>query len=631
MNIINAESPMGSDGSLRNINPIKNPNPNPNSDNPNLRRTTPRRPEGSVYDARKFLENLRLQKEGNKKISSFANISYYGVRPQILGRFMGNTIKNEPIYKSKMMGIAVSNLNLSKSIEQSSRMSLQTLADIKKHFNSSNSVQEKIINKQTRKLERVLKSQSDSQRDKAIVFDDPNYKQNLIQTKSLEDILRVQEKEHTKSTSGNVSGLIGSILPLVGGILPAVMGQLGLILGGAGFIALLPFLGKVIDWVMNETPIGNVLKKLAHQALDKVTAPKNYDPRMPSRDPEASKLMHNWITWPVGAYKMTKHSATKTLFGKDAPLPPMNPEQHEKAVDSLKKSIMSPWTPVELKVFNSMRYLLDKRKKYDYKKEFEKYEQRYAKFIKKHPSKVDEQRHAEYEQWFKEYYDRPVSSIDSLPPGLISGPNVQTIQDVAKAAGVSPTALYRAIYLESAKTFDPMATNPVNGARGLIQFTNKTSKDMFGMNADELVKKYPTFDSQMRGPVLQYLMNRKKEYGKLDTDEKLWLSIFNPESIRNPNAQLSDLAKKQNNYRFNTGQDYADWVRKNSPEINSLDEATAILEKSSAKTDTLIEQNAILIEQNKTINETLKEQNRIMKNQPAPAQPKNVITTSKTR
>jgi flagellin-like protein len=81
--------------------------------------------------------------------------------------------------------------------------------------------------------------------------------------------------------------------------------------------------------------------------------------------------------------------------------------------------------------------------------------------------------------------------------------------------------------------WNPKAKNVISGARGLIQFTNTTSKKLGFKSADDLVNKYPDSVDQLLGPVYNYL----RAYAPFPTRQSLYMSVFYP-SARNWNLTV---------------------------------------------------------------------------------------------
>lgn len=105
----------------------------------------------------------------------------------------------------------------------------------------------------------------------------------------------------------------------------------------------------------------------------------------------------------------------------------------------------------------------------------------------------------------------------------LSQSEIETLLEISSALGVDPGWLYSLIDFES--KWDPLARNPISSARGLIQFTDTTTKRMFGFaDADNLVAEYPDRISQLRGPVYKYL----SVYAPYPTQQSLTMAVFYP-------------------------------------------------------------------------------------------------------
>jgi len=131
---------------------------------------------------------------------------------------------------------------------------------------------------------------------------------------------------------------------------------------------------------------------------------------------------------------------------------------------------------------------------------------------------------------------------------------------VASRLGVPPDALDKLINFES--KWNPLARNPISGARGLIQFMHSTAKTLGFKNADELVEKYPTIENQLYGPVLTYL-SQFKPFGN-PFPQSLYLSVFYPAFRRMPLDTL-----------------FPDAVQKSNPGIKYVGDYVAKVEKKN--------------------------------------------------
>ncbi len=98
----------------------------------------------------------------------------------------------------------------------------------------------------------------------------------------------------------------------------------------------------------------------------------------------------------------------------------------------------------------------------------------------------------------------------------------KALREVAYSLGVNPVKLQYLIQFES--KWNPKIKNPFSSARGLIQFTDRTAINMGFNNSLDLVNKYPDRESQLRGPVYNYL----KKYKPFPTDKSLFMSVFYP-------------------------------------------------------------------------------------------------------
>jgi len=93
---------------------------------------------------------------------------------------------------------------------------------------------------------------------------------------------------------------------------------------------------------------------------------------------------------------------------------------------------------------------------------------------------------------------------------------------VSKKLSIPEKWLDKLITFES--NWSPKAVNKISGAMGLIQFTNATAKSLGFNSALDLVTKYPDINSQLTGPVLQYLL----KYAPFYTPQSLYMTVFFP-------------------------------------------------------------------------------------------------------
>ena len=148
---------------------------------------------------------------------------------------------------------------------------------------------------------------------------------------------------------------------------------------------------------------------------------------------------------------------------------------------------------------------------------------------------------------------------------MSTDPRADKISEVALKVGARPSLLDAVINFETAGTYDPLIKNPRSDttAVGLIQINDPTARDLFGMSAGELVRKYPDFNSQMDNVVLPYLQQRKKVYNggaPLFSKNDLYMSIFYPGYMnKDPDTPFPDSVQKVNP-GIKTPADYARFV-----------------------------------------------------------------------
>ena len=108
---------------------------------------------------------------------------------------------------------------------------------------------------------------------------------------------------------------------------------------------------------------------------------------------------------------------------------------------------------------------------------------------------------------------------------------IPAIKNVAAELRIPAEWLYNVIRMES--NFNPFARNAVSGARGLLQFTNKTSRLLGYASADELVSRYPDFLSQLYGPVRAYF-SLPSARGPYPSKQSFYMAVFLPSFRASP-------------------------------------------------------------------------------------------------
>lgn len=96
------------------------------------------------------------------------------------------------------------------------------------------------------------------------------------------------------------------------------------------------------------------------------------------------------------------------------------------------------------------------------------------------------------------------------------------ITAAALEIGTRPDDLNALINFES--KYNPTAKNPLSSARGLLQFTNTTARELGFSDSTDLINKNPTFTSQIKNAVIPYL----KRKAPFPTQQSLYMSVFYP-------------------------------------------------------------------------------------------------------
>lgn len=131
------------------------------------------------------------------------------------------------------------------------------------------------------------------------------------------------------------------------------------------------------------------------------------------------------------------------------------------------------------------------------------------------------------------------------------------IKEIANRLGTDPRWLDALINFETAGTYDPTIKNPKSSARGLIQVIDKTARDVFNVSDSlSLVKKYPTFDSQMENVVYPYLAR----YAPFRSKQELYMAVFYPNYRKAPPDTIFSEKVRRYNPGITTVQDYINFV-----------------------------------------------------------------------
>ena len=99
---------------------------------------------------------------------------------------------------------------------------------------------------------------------------------------------------------------------------------------------------------------------------------------------------------------------------------------------------------------------------------------------------------------------------------------------------------------------DPLAKNPKSSARGLIQFLDSTARELGFNSSLDLVSQYPTFQSQLSGPVLWYM----QKFGKYRDKYDIAMAVFYPKYMGKSPDTLFPKNVRDANPGINTPRDY---------------------------------------------------------------------------
>ena len=98
---------------------------------------------------------------------------------------------------------------------------------------------------------------------------------------------------------------------------------------------------------------------------------------------------------------------------------------------------------------------------------------------------------------------------------------VKKLKDVSARLGVSPQNLFLLIQHES--RWNPRAMNPKSSAKGLIQFVDKTARNMGYSSSYDLISRHPTILQQL-DDVEYYL----RTFAPFPTLQSLCMAVFYP-------------------------------------------------------------------------------------------------------
>jgi hypothetical protein len=144
---------------------------------------------------------------------------------------------------------------------------------------------------------------------------------------------------------------------------------------------------------------------------------------------------------------------------------------------------------------------------------------------------------------------------------MIEKKTSKALLDVSASLGIDPNDLIKLIDFETRGTWNPQIKNPLSSARGLLQFTDSTARNLGYKDSLDLVTKNGSIESQLYFPVLKYL----SQFKPFPTKQSLYMSVFYPAAREWPlNKNFPDTVK-QSNPGIKTVADYVNKVEKKKP------------------------------------------------------------------
>jgi hypothetical protein len=107
---------------------------------------------------------------------------------------------------------------------------------------------------------------------------------------------------------------------------------------------------------------------------------------------------------------------------------------------------------------------------------------------------------------------------------MLSADDIKAINNAAFYLNIPFQWLYKEIAFETAGTFSPTIKNPYSSARGLLQFTDESARELNFESSMDLVTQLPDIPSQIAGAVVPYLQKR----GPFPTQQALAMAVFYP-------------------------------------------------------------------------------------------------------
>lgn len=125
------------------------------------------------------------------------------------------------------------------------------------------------------------------------------------------------------------------------------------------------------------------------------------------------------------------------------------------------------------------------------------------------------------------------------PEQPVDLPFARRLVAVARSVGAHPFDLANLISFESAGTFHSAVKNPSTGATGLIQFLGSTAKQLLGAPSKEAALQQMASMSNVDqlDYVERFLRTWSRKFGPLDRPPKLFMAVFMPAAIPQPETR----------------------------------------------------------------------------------------------
>lgn len=136
------------------------------------------------------------------------------------------------------------------------------------------------------------------------------------------------------------------------------------------------------------------------------------------------------------------------------------------------------------------------------------------------------------------------------------------IREAAIQIGTRPEWLDALINFETAGTYDTSISNTLSSAKGLIQFTNASARDLGYADSTDLVRALPDFESQMMNGVVPYfrLKARQNNITSYQDKQALYMAVFYPVYWNKPPGTPFPDSVQAVNPGIVTAQDYINFV-----------------------------------------------------------------------